>query len=659
MLEHLLDKPVGIFLIVISVILIAPMLSQLLRLPRIIGLILGGIAVGPYGLGLLQREGAIELLATIGLIYLMFSAGAEIDLVQFSKVRKRSLFFGILTFIIPQVLGIIVGFALGYGWLSSVLLGSIFASHTLISYPIVSQLGIANNEAVAVTVGATIITDILALLILAMVSGISDGNITFFFFVRIIGYLTIYTVGILFLVPRIGRFFFKHFRTNTVEFQFVLVVIFIAAFMAEVIGMEAIVGAFLAGLALNSTIPHHSPIMGRVLFIGESFFVPIFLISIGLLVNPTAFFAGSQTIIVSIALVSTVLFTKYLASRITAWRFGYSMNEVQVMWGLSMAQAAATLAATLIGVELNLLNEATFNGVITMILVTCFLSPILIERYGSRLSVLGIAEQEKIETDSASIPIFNRILVPVANPNTEDYLLELGSILSNLNNGLLMPLNIALLKDGHVEGISHQHQLLDPIVASNSDERIQAIYRVDSSISNGILSATVQYDASSVIMGWSGENTFRKAIFGRMLDEVIWNSHVPILVGRLTASISSKQGVILVISQNSLSAQLVKDAIDTAIIIAVAIKVPLKVLTTSTLADMVLQQKELIAHDFSIEALDSNLLREVAERVNPLDLVIIATFGSQRRFQSSLGTIPEELATLTPASLIVIRFPNE
>jgi Kef-type K+ transport system membrane component KefB/nucleotide-binding universal stress UspA family protein len=661
MLEHLLDEPVGIFLIIVAVILLAPMLSTLLRLPSIIGLILGGVIVGPYGLGLLERDGAILLLATVGLIYLMFSAGAEIDLTQFNKVRNRSLTFGVLTFIIPQTLGTGLGLLLGYELLSAILLGSMFASHTLISFPIITRLGITRNEAVSVTVGATIITDIAALLVLAAVAGVAVGNVEPLYFVQLVVLLLVYTVVILFAVPRIGRFFFKRFRAGAVEFQFTLVVIFVAAFMAELIGMEAIVGAFLAGLAINSTVPHRSAVMGRVLFIGESFFIPIFLISIGLLINPAAFFTDARTLLVSAALVITVLVTKYLASVITAWRYGYSRDEVQVMWALSMAQAAATLAATLVGMRLGLFDEAIFNGVITMILVTCVLSPLLVERFGPKLSANNQASRTAVEALSAikRAPIFSRILIPVANPNTEEFLIQLAGILARSGSGTLMPLNVARLNNGRVEGLEHQQHLLEAESLNDPDTTIQPIRRIDTSISDGILSAAMEYEVSSILMGWSGQSSFRETVFGRMLDQVIWSSQVPVFVGRLTSPINAKRQVLLVIPANSITLALVNEVVTTGVTIARAINVPMEVLVAPQFMDAVRAEQSSAEFGFQIKELDTHIVRHVIGQVHPQDLVLVTTSGSQQWFQSSLGSIPEELASRIPSSLIVMHFPTE
>ena len=385
MIEHLFGEPVGVFLIIVSVILLAPLLSRFVRLPGIVGLVIGGILIGPYGLGLLQRTGIVESLATVGLIYLMFSAGAEIDLKQFNAVRLRSLVFGLLTFVFPMLIGTLLGLLLGYNSLSAVLLGSVFASHTLIAFPVITRLGLARNEAVAVTVGATIITDIGALLVLAAVARVQGGMANIYFFAQLILLMLLFTAVILWGVPRLGRLFFQRFNASATEFQFVLAVIFVAAFMAEVIGMEAIVGAFLVGIAINTAVPHQSPALHQVRFIGESLFVPVFLLSIGMLVNPMAILSDGRTLLVGGLMVLAVYSAKWLAAWFTGRLFQYSRDEIRTMWGLSQAQAAATLAATLVGVQIGLFDEAIFSGAIMMILFTCITSPLLVERFAPRL----------------------------------------------------------------------------------------------------------------------------------------------------------------------------------------------------------------------------------------------------------------------------------
>ena len=319
MLLELFNKPVGFFLLTMTIILITPLLSERLRLPGIVGIIIGGMLIGPHGFGLMQDGDRIQFLSTIGLVYLMFSAGLEVDINQFMRVRSRALVFGMITFIFPQLMGMGLGYILGLDWLGMILLGSAFASHTLIAFPILTKFGITRNEAIAVTIGATVLTDIGAFIVLAVVLGAkSGGGFTISYFVQLLIMLAIFTGIIIFGLPRLGKLIFQKLTGRAVEFQFVIVILFIAAFGAELIGVHEVVGAFIAGLAVNSMLPRHSPVTGHVLFIGESFFIPVFLLYSGLITDPLAFLKSPQTIVVAIGVTIVAYVSKLMAAWITA-----------------------------------------------------------------------------------------------------------------------------------------------------------------------------------------------------------------------------------------------------------------------------------------------------------------------------------------------------
>lgn len=425
MLEHLLDEPVAIFMIILAVVLISPLLIERLRLPGIVGLL-----IGPNALDLLQDGPSIVLLSTIGLVYLMFNAGLEIDLRQFNRVRNKAVVFGLLTFSIPLVVGVIMGRLLGLAWTSSLLMGSVYASHTLVSFPILGRLGIVRNEAVAITIGATVFTDVGALLVLAIVAGTAGEGASVAFVLRFVVLMVAYTLLVLIGGPRLGKAFFSRYSGPYVEFQFVLVILFVAALLSEVIGMHAIVGAFLAGLAVNATLPEQSAVSSRVLFFGEALFVPIFLVYVGMVIDPMAVITSQRTLLIGGLLTIAVYATKYLAAWIAGRMYGYSRNEVLTMWGLSQAQAAATLATILIGVEIGLLSREFFNGAILMVLLTTLSSPLLVQHFGAGLT----ASAEK----PTNISAFDRILVPVANPKTQKHLIRLAAIFGRSVRGPLV-----------------------------------------------------------------------------------------------------------------------------------------------------------------------------------------------------------------------------
>ena len=280
-----LNEPVAFFLLIMSIILVTPLLSERVRLPGIIGIILGGMLIGPHGFHLIDADDRMVFLSTIGLVYLMFSAGLEVDIHQFMRVRGRSLVFGFFTFLLPQLMGMGLGRLLGLDWLGMILLGSAFASHTLIAFPILTRLGVTRNEAVAVTTGATVLTDIGAFIILAVVLGAKSGGLNIGYFIQLFVLLSFFAFIIIVGLPRLGKLFFQRFSGRAIEFQFVVVVLFVAALGAELIGVHEVVGAFLAGLAINATLPRHSPVIGHVLFIGESFFIPVFLLYSGMITD--------------------------------------------------------------------------------------------------------------------------------------------------------------------------------------------------------------------------------------------------------------------------------------------------------------------------------------------------------------------------------------
>lgn len=653
MTEALANEPVAVFLTIMAVILITPLLSERVRLPGIVGLILGGILVGPHGLGLLATGRTIELLSTVGLIYLMFSAGLEIDLQQFNRLRGKSLLFGLCTFGLPQLSGILIGRLMGLSWIGAVLLGSVYASHTLVAFPLLGRLGIVRNEAVSVTIGATVFTDVGALLILAIVAGAQGGGGSFSDVLQLVLMLIGYAVVVLVGLPRAGKLFFRRFSSRAIEFQFVLVALFVAALLAELIGMHAIVGAFLAGLAINSTLPSHSAVSGQVLFVGESFFIPIFLMYIGMITDPLAVISSGQTLLTGLAMTAAVYTTKLAGAWLAAHTLRYSRAEMFTMWGLSQAQAAATLATILIGVEIGLFPESVFNGAIMMILCTTITSPLLVQRFGSRLHVESPVQEEK--------QIFDRILVPIANPQTQEHLISLASLLARASQGALLPLHVAREVNRRVVGLEHQQWLLErvPQIVNDPEVSIQPVRRVDASISEGILHAAIEHAASLIVIGWRGKPTLRESALGTVLDKVVWRATIPVLVGRITMPINAMRRVVWVAPPNSLMAGLADKTLETVATLAQVINVPLLILSAgryaADLRDTLEGAESQSSHE--VVLLGKDVIRDVTRQVDAQDLVIMTTTGTRRRFRSGLGDLPERVATAVAGSMVVIHYP--
>lgn len=653
--EPFIQETVPIFLTLVSLILIAPLLSEFARLPGIIGLILAGVLIGPSVLNILAVDETIVLFSTVGLIYLMFTAGLEIDLVQFNRVRNRALVLALIAFALAQISGQILGQIYGLSFVGSILLGADYASQTLVALPVIIRLGITRSEIVATAIGATIINELLALMVLAAItSGDDPNNPELGAVAQLVILSAIYITVLLIALPRIGKFFLSRFSGRSVEFQFVLVAIFVAAFLAEAIGLEAIVGAFLAGLAVNSLLPHRSPVLGRVVFFGEAFFIPFFMMYIGMITDPVAIFTDLRTLGIGISLVLTVYVVKFAASYLAGRMFEYNREETLTTFGLLHAEAAVALAILQVGQGAGLFGSEIFNGAILMVLVTCFTSPLVVQRWGARLHLTSERRKQAREKR----PLFSRVLIPVSNPASEEHLLNLATILAKTANGTLMPMNVARYVDGHAEGLEHQERLLDADNLHDPDLHIEPIARVDTSIAGGILRSAIEKKATLIVMGWHGTTTVRDTIFGTVLDEVLWETQVPVLISRISSAITLKQRVILVIPANSIASNSVELTVETAAIIAQAINVPMTLLVDEFYrADVDTHLKNHADIKYKIHDLGPDVIGDVTRIANGRDLILVTTMGSRARFQSSLGTIPEEIAQKTPASLVVVRYP--
>jgi Kef-type K+ transport system membrane component KefB len=381
-------NPVLMFAIVLLIILLSPILLRKIRIPAVVGFIIAGIIVSPHGFNVLKKNSAIELFSTIGLLYIMFIAGIELDLNDFAKKKHKSLIFGALTFSIPILIGFpVCYYFLEYSLTTSILTASMFATHTLVAYPIASKYGVSKNEAVAVTVGGTILTDTTVLIILAIVMGSVKGGLDLMFWIRLIISLGIFTMIEFLLVPRIAKWFFNRVQNDkTSHYIFVLLVVFLSAFFAQLAGIEPIVGAFAAGLALNPLVPHTSKLMTQIEFVGNAIFIPFFLISVGMLVDLSVLFRGYYALMIAGALTLVALMGKWLSALITQKIYKYSNAQRGLIFGLSSSHAAATMAIILVGYKANIIDDNILNGTIILILVTCIVASFATEKASVKIS---------------------------------------------------------------------------------------------------------------------------------------------------------------------------------------------------------------------------------------------------------------------------------
>ena len=424
-LYHLpITEPVIVFGIVLLVILAVPMLFTRLRIPGIIGLILSGMILGPSGFNIIASKGSIELLGTVGLMYLMFLAGLELDMHTFAQSRKKSIVFGALTFLVPLVIGYIVCiWVLGFNQIASLLIASMFSTHTLISYPIISRFRITKIEPVGVAIGGTIITDTLVLLLLVVITALFKGDLSYFFWIGLTLKTLLYLGFIIFIFPLIGKWFFRNMTGEPIsQYVFVLTMVFVAGGLARIAGIEPIIGAFLAGISFNRQIPRSSTLMNRIEFIGNALFIPFFLIFVGMFIDLRVFLSGWESIKDAIVLITVALTTKWLAAFITQKIFLYKRVYRKLIYGLSSSHAAATIAVILIGYQMGIIDTNVLNATIILILVTCLVSSFVTESASRQLVVLEKPLEQTAETKE-------RILVPISNPETIDILLEFANYL--------------------------------------------------------------------------------------------------------------------------------------------------------------------------------------------------------------------------------------
>lgn len=553
------DTPIIAFTIILTVIFTVPPIFEKLRLPGLVGLLLAGVVLGQNGLKLLDPDSeTIKLLSDIGKIYLMFVAGLEIDIEQFKKTKNRSIGFGILTFIIPIIAGIVVGRFFNFSWNASVLIGSLLASHTLLAYPIVSRLGVVMNEAVTVTIGATIFTDTGALLVLAICVGVHSGELSTLSLLTLFGGLAIYSITVLFGFDWLGKEFFRRSGDEqSNQFLFILLALFLASLGAQIIGVEKIVGAFLAGLAVNDVVGR-SPVKEKVEFIGSVLFIPCFFVDMGLLINIPAFIKTLSSFWLTLFIVLALIGSKFLAAFLAKLIYRYNTAELLTMWSLSLPQVAATLAATLVAYESvnaagdRLINEGVLNSVIVLMLVTAILGPIITARFATSLQL----PQAELDTDSLAVWWGNAeeqlleenyypftVLVPIYNPQTQLYLIELASLIAHHESGRIVPLAIAKshvhMDDPELEIAirkSQQRLKLAQHISQEFGVEVLTDIRIDDDVALGISRTSREQNASLIVMGWSRTTSLRARLFGSVIDSVFWSSHCPVAVARLLNS---------------------------------------------------------------------------------------------------------------------------
>lgn len=539
-----ITDPTWVFFLVLIIILFAPMILGRLHIPHIIGMILAGVLIGEHGFHILDRDSSFELFGKVGLYYIMFLAGLEMDMEDFKKNRTKGVVFGLFTFVIPMLLGVWSSMSfLGYGFTTAVLLASMYASHTLIAYPIISRYGLSRLRCVNITIGGTAVTVTLALIILAVIGGMYKGTIGGMFWVLLVVKVAFLGFLIIFFFPRIGRWFFRKYDDSVMQFVFVLAMVFLGGGLMEFVGMEGILGAFLAGLVLNRLIPHVSPLMNRLEFVGNALFIPYFLIGVGMIIDIRSLFMGGEALKVALVMTIVATISKWLAAWLTQKIYHMQPNERSMMFGLSNAQAAATLAAVLIGHEIimengeRLLNDDVLNGTVVMILFTCIISSLVTERSARRFAI-----NESVQEEEGEKKLQEQILIPVANPETIEDLINLALVIKDAKqkNGLIA-LNVIndnnSSENKELQGKRNLEKAA--MIAAAADVPVTMVSRYDLNIASGIIHTIKEYEATDVVIGLHRKANIVDSFFGNLAENLLKGTHREVMIAKFLMPVNT------------------------------------------------------------------------------------------------------------------------
>lgn len=546
-----ITDPTWIFFLVLCIILFAPIILGRLHIPHIIGMILAGVVIGQHGFNILVRDSSFELFGKVGLYYIMFLAGLEMNMEDFKTIRGKAIVLGLLAFIIPISLGFISNIVvLKYGLITSVLLASMYASHTLVAYPIVIRYGISRHRSVSIAVGATAVTDSLTLLVLAVIGGLfKEGGSGDWFCLWLI--LKVIFLGglIIFAFPRIGRWFFRTYSDGVVQFIFVLAMVFLGAGLMEMVGMEGILGAFLAGLVLNRLIPHVSPLMNHLEFVGNALFIPYFLIGVGMMIDVRVFFGHLESMKVAAVMTVMALSTKWLAALATQKIYGMKKIERELMFGLSNAQAAATLAAVLVGYNIimpngeRLLNDDVLNGTIVLILITCIVSSFTTERAARKMAMNeALLQNDDKEKEK------EKILMPLANPETIEDLVNLSLMIRDTKQKDNM-LALSVVNDNsnsQVKELQGKRNLEKAaMITASANVPLKVLSRYDLNIASGIIHTYKEHDVTDIIIGLHRKSNLMDSYFGSLTESLLKGTHREVMIVKFLIPVNTIRRIII------------------------------------------------------------------------------------------------------------------
>lgn len=667
-----ITNPTIIFLVVLFIILIAPIVMGKLRIPHIIGMVLAGVVVGKFGFNILERDSSFELFGRVGLLYIMFLAGLEMDLQGLKKDLKKVSIFGILTFIIPFVLTFSAStWYLGYSPLASVLISCIMSSNTLIAYPIVTRFGLQKHKVATLSVGASMMSLFFALVVVAaLVGSFSGGTGIMFWSIFALKFLA-YCIAATCFLPKLIRWFLRLYSDAIMQFIFILSLLFLNASLCEMIGLEGIFGAFFSGLILNRFIPGVSPLMNRLEFIGNALFIPYFLIGVGMLINIRLLFEGGIIITVVACMVFFGTIGKALAAYLSGILFHRTKNECDLMFGLTSAHAAGGIAMVMIGMQLEtapgqyLLDDNVLNGVVIMILFTCIISTILTDSAARRITLstqLSEIDEEKNDKEGDD----EKILIPVKYPETCDTLLNLGILMRNpkLGRGLIA-LNVVYDDDDALQNQKAGQQLLERLQhkAAAADVKIQTQVRLATNIANGIKHAFKEYDASEIILGQHIHDNSTRRFWGNFAQSLFNGLNRQIIIARCIQPLNTLRALNVVVPSRAEFEPGFYRWLERICRLAVALECRIVFHGRSaslTLINNFVQHRHSSARASYVSMEHWNEFKDIASAISDDEMLIVITARQGTvSYKNAMERLPDELTTYYHGSNVMIIFPDQ
>ena len=663
-----ITDPTWIFLLVLLIILFAPILLNKLRIPHIIGMILAGLAIGEHGFNILARDSSFELFGKVGLYYIMFLAGLEMNMGDFKETRNKALVLGLLAFIVPIGIGFVANVSyLKYGVITSVLLASMYASHTLVAYPIVTRFGVSRHRSVSIAVGGTAVTDTLTLLVLAVVGGLFKGETGGLFWIWLVIKVIFLGTFIIYVFPRVGRWFFHRYNDNVMQFIFVLAMVFLGAGLMEFVGMEGILGAFLAGLVLNRLIPHVSPLMNHLEFVGNALFIPYFLIGVGMLINLRVIFGHGDALKVAAVMIIMALTGKWIACWLTQKIYKMSVLERKLMYGLSIAQAAATLAAVLVGYNIilpggeRLLNDDVLNGTVLLILVTCVVSSLITERAAKKVA---IDDSEPEKTSSATET--EKILVALNNPNTIEDMVNLSLVIRDpkLKDNLLA---INVINDDNTSDNlrmrSKRYLEKAAMMTTAVNVPLKQVTRYDLNIASGIIHSAKENEITSIITGLHHKANITDSFFGVLAEHLLKGLNCELIISKFLIPVHTLKRIVVAVppkaEYESGFPRWMEHFCRMGSTLGCRVHFFANEKTTARLQTLIKKKHKQVLTDFSLLEDWNDLLVLTGQVSYDHLLVIISARPGTLSYDSSFEKLPRQLSKYFSNNSLIVLYPNQ